>query len=454
MMGGHRRAAAAGWGLVATLTDLLPPRLRYGYVHRAGRALARRPLPALRVALEPVTEALVPPAEPPAAADIARPVCVLAADELDIGGIGAVIEMLAGGLGRHGVTPVVVCQGDGARAARLRSAGIDVHSVADEDSARAALEDIGPAVLTSHSAPPFLERAILDSGRPVVPVLHNTEIHYTRRRWAEVATMMASAVVAVAVSTTVRDFHERRLGNATPIAVIPNGAPEIPPPTAVARAAARASLSAVIGAEVGDDVVFVCLARYDAQKNVAGLVAAFGGAAATDAVRLVYAGEPSDRVEYLRADALRRAGSAPDRIHLLGNSDARTLLLAADAFVLDSFFEGWPVAATEAAAHGHPLILSDVGGARELVARDAGRSVLIPNPTGPADRVSDARVSAARRRAARQTTAADLQNAVAAVARTVRAERLTGRPPVRSPGLEEMLAQHAALVREVTAGAA
>ncbi|MGO8610190.1 glycosyltransferase, partial [Rhizobium johnstonii] len=77
---------------------------------------------------------------------------------------------------------------------------------------------------------------------------------------------------------------------------------------------------------------------------------------------------------------------------LLGNSDARTLLTAADAFVLDSFFEGWPVAATEAAAFGHPVILSDVGGARELVDRDPRRSVLIPNAAGAADGVSDRRV--------------------------------------------------------------
>ena len=70
---------------------------------------------------------------------------------------------------------------------------------------------------------------------------------------------------------------------------------------------------------------------------------------------------------------------------LLGSSDARTLLAAADGFVLDSFFEGWPVAATEAASMGLSLVLSDFGGARELIARDPSHSVLIPNPCGLAD---------------------------------------------------------------------
>ncbi|MGO4681158.1 glycosyltransferase, partial [Microbacterium sp. 2MCAF23] len=411
-------------------TDLLPPRVRYGYVHRVTRSVFSRPLPALSplrlvAASETAGEAPTPEEAVRSVPIADRVRCLLVADSLDIGGIGTVIEMLAAGLAEYDVDPIVLCPQDGPRAARLRDSGVDVLIAVDEPSGLAAIRTARPDVIQLHSAPPLLERVALSSGLPLIPVMHNTEIHFTRARWARFAALMARSAHAVAVSETVAAFHRRRIGDATPITVIPNGSPAVPTPSPVQRRQARAALSVAIGTEVGEDVVFVCLARYDAQKNTAGLVAAFATAIAQGdrQVRLVWAGDPSDVVEVRRADALRRCSAAPDRIHLLGNSDAKALLAAADAFVLDSFFEGWPMAATEAAAIGLPLVLSDVGGARELVVRDAGRSVLMPNATGAADQVTDARVRTARRRSSAQPNAAELAAAVAAVAATVRAER-------------------------------
>lgn len=445
------RVAAALWGVLVLATDLLPPRLRYGYVHHWTRAAFSRPLIALgpqeRAASSRDGEA--PAADHPAA--LVR--CLLVADGLDIGGIGTVIEMLAVGLAPFGVDPVVLCPEDGARVARLRDAGIEVRIATDAAAAARAIRETGPDVIQLHSAPPQLERAAVDSGLSLMPVMHNTEIHFTKARWTRFAALMTRSPQAVAVSETVRAFHQRRIGDGTPIAVVPNGSPAAPAPPSAQRQRARAALSAVIGTEIGEDVLFLCLARYDAQKNTAGLVAAFARAVAQGArgVRLVWAGDPSDAAELRRADALRRSSTASDRIHLLGNSDAATLLAAADAFVLDSFFEGWPMAATEAAAIGLPLVLSDVGGARELVARDAARSILVPNATGPADLVTDARVRRARWRSAVQSNAGALAAAVSAVATTVRAERAGAAQGVfedpERGGVQRMRAAHAALIR-------
>lgn len=449
-------ASASLWGTVVLLTDLLPPRVRYGYVHRLTRVVAAGRLPSLSAP----TDASIARSEAaaPAAEGDAQTTCVLAADGLDIGGIGTVIEMLARGLTAHGVRPIVVCHGDGPRAARLRAAGVDVRAVATESAALDAIGAIAPDVIQSHSAPPFLEQAALRSGVPLVPVMHNTEIHYTRARWAAFGTLMAGSATGIAVSETVREFHLRHIGHATPIEVVPNGAPPAATPLPAERMAARDALGRVLGVDLADDVVFVTLARYDAQKNFAGMIAAFADAISDSPVplRLVCAGDPSDWAELRRADALRRAGRAPDRIHLLGNSDARALLIAADAFVLDSFFEGWPVAATEAAAFGHPLLLADVGGARELVARDPERSVLIPNATGPAGLVSDRRVRAARRRSRRQSNAAELRLAAAAIAGTVATERagaggIDPRAHVDRSTVGTMVAHHAEVIRRVAA---
>jgi len=450
--------AASLWGTVVLLTDCLPPRIRYGYVHRLTRALLVKPLPHMG----PLDGSVGQPVQQDRAAlSTAGSTCVLAAPGLDVGGIGSVIEMLARGLGSHGVRPVVVCEGDGVRAARLRDAGLTVLSVSDEESARSAIDGVAPDVIQSHSAPPYLERVALRSGAGVVPVMHNTEIHYTRGRWSEFAALMAGSITGIAVSETVREFHLRHVGDRTPIVVVPNGAPEASIPSLAEREHARDALSHALDVEIGDDIVFLCLARYDSQKNIAGLVAAFGDAIHRSALplRLVCAGDPSDGAELRRADALRRASGVSDRIHLLGDSDARALFIASDAFVLDSFFEGWPVAATEAAAYGLAVLLSDVGGARELVARDPDRSLLIPNATGEASLVTDRRVRSARRMSRKQVNSLALQLAVETIARTVAAERshpAGADPEVTHPldlaGVNMMIAHHAEVIRAAAAG--
>ena len=92
--------------------------------------------------------------------------------------------------------------------------------------------------------------------------------------------------------------------------------------------------------------------------------------------RLVLVGEGEDRPK-LEAQA-RELGLA-DRVHLLGNlpqQDIASVLSAASAMVLPSASEGLANAWVEALACGCPLVISDVGGARELVRSDsAGRLV-------------------------------------------------------------------------------
>lgn len=458
MTSGHRwsvriggEASALALGLLSGLTGLLPPRVRYGYIHPLTRAILRRSVAAL-----PATAGR--PAALPEPASRARAsegiTSVLAAGALDVGGIGSIVETLAIGLSAHGVAPVVLCLDDGVRAARMRSAGVDVRVVGDRESAARALQQIRPAVVQLHAPPDFIIDAARACATPLVAVLHNTEIHYSRARWRTFARLLASASAAVAVSESVRAFHVARVPAALGdrIVAVPNAAARLPAPTPDERRTARSLLERTIGARIHDDAVFVCLARYDAQKNIAGTVASFlEGLSTEDGARLVIAGEPSDWVEYRRADALRRTSPLADRVHLLAASDGPTLLAAADAFLLNSFFEGWPVAATEAWAAGLPLVLSDVGGARELIARDPGRSVLVPNPC--ADDVTDALVERARRRSRSQRNAAALADAVHAVAARSRASPWARSVPPDDVGsVAEMLRQHAAILR--TAGGA
>ena len=59
-----------------------------------------------------------------------------------------------------------------------------------------------------------------------------------------------------------------------------------------------------------------------------------------------------------------------------------TVLSAADAYVSDSDFEGWSLAASEAAWNGLPLVLSDCGSARQLVGDDGVGGRVVGNPLG------------------------------------------------------------------------
>jgi glycosyltransferase involved in cell wall biosynthesis len=439
------RLRAAFFGLVVTVTDLLPPRLRYGYVHRLSKVMFARPLPVVGSA---ISRSVAAPEAP--SSRTPGVTCAILADRLDVGGIGAVIEMLAREFDTEGVHPVVICHGDGERAHRLRQLGIDVRSVTDLGSAIAALAACRPDVLQTHSAPQFLERAAMASLVPIITVMHNTEIHYTPGRWKAFATLMEHSAAGIAVSDTVREYHARQLEPqlARLITVIVNGAPALLPATADERVAARLAVGRALGITIGSEVLFVCLARYDSQKNIAGATIAFARAARQlDGIHLIFAGDPSDWAELRRAQALRDVSGGRRRIHFLGNSDAATLLTAGDVFLLDSFFEGWPVAATEASAVGLPLILSDVGGASELVARDPDFSIMTPNPAGDAAGINDGLVRRARRRTRSQSGADALVAAIITVAARVAGSDSPLAP--RSPaGVAAMVREHARVLRD------
>lgn len=442
----RRRGRSALWGAAVGLADLTPPGMRYGYVHPVARRLLGRPL----ASLPPIQGVAFKARSLEHYAGTTDLRCGLVADHLDVGGIGRVVEMLTLGLRSAGVEPVVVAPAHSARAGRLRDLGFEV-VIADARSARAALRDAAVDVVQVHSAPAPLLEAALATGAPVVPVLHNTEIHYQRPQWQAITGLFKRADAVIAVSELVRSFHRARLpaGIGDKIVVVPNGAMQMPAATPELRARARDKLSEVLGTDLDGEVVFACLARYDSQKNIAGTVAAFLSAADRSevAVRLVAAGDPSDWLEVKRADALRRAHRHGDRVHLLGNSDAAALLAASDAFVLDSFFEGWPLATTEAVAAGLPVVVSETGGAAELVARAPRGSRLVANPTGPAAAVTDVRARAARRRAPHQVNSEALAVALAGLAHEVSGSRTP--QPAADHSYEEMVTGHARVIREV-----
>jgi len=168
-------------------------------------------------------------------------------------------------------------------------------------------------------------------------------------------------------------------GDAPAIHVVPNA---VHPARAarVPRAYARRRLGVAENAPL-----FVHLGRMTGQKNLDGLLGAFADVLPhVPAARLLLVGPADDRSAIT---ALERA-HAP----LLHTGAARrvapaevvgVVLAAADALVSSSFYEGWSVSASEALWVGTPVVLTDCGGARELVGPPGEqRGFVVANPLG------------------------------------------------------------------------
>ena len=168
-------------------------------------------------------------------------------------------------------------------------------------------------------------------------------------------------VVPVAVSGHTAEWvkHVYGLPNCT---VIPNGIP-------IGHFGRRSDSRRLWRREQGfeeNDVLFVCVARLEEQKNHALLLAAFAhGLGLEPRACLLLAGEG----ELRRAlEAKVRELGLQRKVRFLGQlSNVSDVLGAADVFVLASRNEGNPLSVMEAMAAGLPVVATDVGGVPELV---------------------------------------------------------------------------------------
>lgn len=116
----------------------------------------------------------------------------------------------------------------------------------------------------------------------------------------------------------------------------------------------------------GPGVTFLVLAALTKEKNVGLAIRAFKKAG-LPAARLLVVGDGPER------RALETSG-----VEFVGQvSDPDPWYHRADVFVMTSIAEGWGRTATEALAHGVPVVMTDVGLAGELV-RDGENGLIVP----------------------------------------------------------------------------
>jgi len=115
-----------------------------------------------------------------------------------------------------------------------------------------------------------------------------------------------------------------------------------------------------------DHILFVCVARFDLQKNHATLLQAFAqGPACNPKAHLVLVG--AGVLQRPLEEQAQKLGLA-SQVHFLGvRADIPDVLAAMDVFVLSSDYEGSPLSLVEAMAAGLPIVSTIAGGVPELI---------------------------------------------------------------------------------------
>jgi GT2 family glycosyltransferase/glycosyltransferase involved in cell wall biosynthesis len=306
--------------------------------------------------------------------------CALVVETLDKGGLEEMVAQIARWLPQHGIESFVLCaQSGGMVAERLRAEGIRVHiAEGDQELMLEILNKEAPNVVNTNWAGKTFLEAASKMGVPVIETIHNTYVWYTQSAWEAEKERSRYFTHAIAVSDLVRRYYLKWNNTILPewITEVPNG---IDPQRVILvdRQQARQELGLS-----KKDFLFITLASYDSRKNHIGLLAAFDELAKHyPQARLLCAGNILDARYNEKVRAYWEALASKHKITLdTYRADTGLLLSAADAFIVDSFFEGWSLAATEALMAGLPLIHSECGSARELTGSQAERGLVVPNP--------------------------------------------------------------------------
>jgi glycosyltransferase involved in cell wall biosynthesis len=125
---------------------------------------------------------------------------------------------------------------------------------------------------------------------------------------------------------------------------------------------------------VNDRFVWLAVGRPSAAKNYPNMIDAFSRLSDLNTVLLIVGRGDMD-------DQLRQRASDPGlfgRVRPLGaRPDVPALMNAADGYVLSSDWEGMPLVLQEASCTGLPIVATDVGGNREVVA-DGQTGLIVP----------------------------------------------------------------------------
>lgn len=327
--------------------------------------------------------------------------CLIATESLDAGGMDEVVAFLARGLPCLGLRIAVAHTPQPSRQTfqtkqnrlgqQLIEEGIEVVRLGPDDC-QEWFRKWCPDVVSAHGTPLWVLEAAVACSIPVVETLHGMHNQFNADP-SKVMERRRLLTGLVSVSSMIREQYLAIDVECEPdfIVNIPNGVlarRRLNPPRDCARK--------LLG--LGDEYLFVSLARHCLQKNSFGLASAFSEVAqVVPNAHLLICGRPDDYSYAAQVLDLKGRMRHGDRLHLRDHTrQPGVLLAAADGFVLNSFFEGWALASMEALVAGVPVVISDVGGGREQLAGRPHWGRLVSNPLGDPLKVDWESMAAAR----------------------------------------------------------
>lgn len=299
-------------------------------------------------------------------------------DAMDRGGLEEVVFHLMTSLDRQRIEPRLIVNHRllGYLGQKLRAHGIPVHLTERRTEILEALLAAEPLDVVNFHHSTFGLDAYRRHGVATLYSLHTSYTWLSPEETATYRHAMRQIDRFLAVSEQVKQFSVPKFELPwSRVSVVPNGLPDFafqPEPLTRASFALR-----------DEDTIFLHVGSFSPIKNQLLMVSAVAALRETyPMIKLVLVGNVLDKAyeELLR-----------NQIQVLGLQDmvvmmdymAKPKLAAlyglADAFLLPSLQEGWSIAAMEAMHFGLPLILTDVGSARELIDNeDVG--TIIPTP--------------------------------------------------------------------------
>ncbi len=211
----------------------------------------------------------------------------------------------------------------------------------------------------------------------LVPELIRRKSRWVKRAWiALIERRNIEAAAAVHATSTVEAEHLRSFAwSLPPVATIPHGVDDPPPPS-------RTELSADVASVVANGPIVLALGRISWEKGLDRLIASLP---LVSAAKVVIAGaDAGGYVDQLLADA-RRLGVA-DRVVILprfiDGADKEALFAAAQVFAMTSLSENFGLAAFEAMRRGVPVLATPDVGMSEIVREIPAGVVVDPSPAG------------------------------------------------------------------------
>jgi len=303
-------------------------------------------------------------------------------NSMDKGGLEEVVFNLASQFDKNLFKITISCaQGGGFMAQKALRQGLDVQFFQKQaDRYEKFLKENEIGLLNSHYSD-FGLAISKKLGIPIIATIHNAYVWFDRAQRKDFRNKDQYIKHYIAVSSSVRDYLSDVMGiSKEKITVIPNGVDtvllrlisQVPPKVT------RSSLGLT-----DRDFIFLNPASIDGRKNHHAMISALAELSRSHPeAKILCAGNIMDQAYFNRIKERVSELGLEKRILFPGFIEEKAdLYRLADAFLMPSIVEGWSIAKTEALYFGLPVILTDVGGARDVLTEE-WIGILVPNSFG------------------------------------------------------------------------